>query len=395
MFVERRANNMEMFVDEISMTLISESNCDAGEELVSNGDFDAGSSAFWNDYDAEGLQIVSPGAGGAGYALKMKTGSAQNPIKSNCIEAGKRYVAQAKYRLLDRNGNPTTCNVHTRNPRCPEMSLKSYDEKNKYLEYVGGIATSLDATADTDDGFSTLWGIFEPSDLTGSAADIRLFFTYTGQNMIVDSVSLKEMGSGSPDSDGSKDDTSSTCGELIVNGDNEFGVANFWSGYGVSPDKISTITGSGGNGVAARVTGRDRWYRGMWYSGEKFMSKENCLKPSSRWKLSAQFRLLEPGTENGADCDTSERIDTQKRCPRVRVRFYDEGDPYTPIREDIVYSYTGEWSKNDWNEFDGQVEVPSIDGYKINKVTIVVGEARENIDIGIDNLSMTPLPSFT
>jgi len=384
LFVERRSNNMEMFVDNVSMILISESNCDVEEELVSNGDFDSGTSEFWDDYDSEGFQIVSPGVGGSGFALKTTTGSAQHSIKSKCIESGKRFVAQAKYRLLDMNGNPVTCNAFTSNPRCPEMALKSYDENGNYLEYIGQIARALDDTSNTDDGYSTLWGIFEPTDLTGSAADVRVYFAYTGQNMILDSVSVKEISS-------SEDVSPDTGGDLIVNGNNELGVASFWAGSGVGSDKILPTPGFGGTGVAARVTGRGRSHNGMWYSGEQYIDKETRLVPSSEWKISCQIRLLEPGTEVGADCDTYERVDTEYRCPRIRVKFYDEGDPYTPVREEVLYSYVGEWKKNDWNEFEAQVDVPSIDHYSINKISIVVAEARENVDIVVDNLTMVPM----
>ena len=176
-----------------------------------------------------------------------------------------------------------------------------------------------------------------------------------------------------------------------MNGDTEFGVAHFWSGYGVRNHQLSTITGFGGSGVAVRVTGRDHSYKGIWYSGEKFMTKEICLTPSSRWKISAQIRLLEPGTDNGADCDTSERVDTTLRCPRVRVRFYNEGDPYTPIREEVLYNYSGGWDKNGWNAFEAQVEVPSSQHNIISKVSIVIGESRHQSDIAVDNLSMTPI----
>jgi hypothetical protein len=390
LFVERRANNKEMFVDNVSMTLISESSCDIEEELVSNGEFDSGTSEFWNDHDAEGLQIVSPGVGGSGYALKMTTGSAQQSIESNCIEAGKRYVAMAKYRLLDHSGNPITCNPNTNIPRCPDMSLNAFDENKQHIEYVHAIAQSLDSTINTDDGFSTLWGIYEPSDLIGSAADVRLLFVNTGENMILDNVSFKEIGNGLTTT-GIPLDELTTCGELIVNGDNELGVANFWSGSGVSDDKILTTTGFGGNGVAARVTARNHQSRGMWYSGERYVDKENCLTPASSWKLSGQIRLLQPGTDIGATCDTSERVKTGKRCPRIRVRFYDEGDPYTHIREEVVYAYIGDFNKDGWNKFESRVDVPSLDHYTINKISIVVAEARADIDIAIDNLSMVPM----
>jgi len=389
LFVERRSNNLEMFVDNVSMTLISTSSCDGeDDELVSNGDFDGGSSEFWNDYDAEGLQIVSPGVGGTGYALKMTTGSADHSIKSQCIEAGKRYVAQAKYRLLDKGGNPMSCNAQTRNPRCPEMSLRLFDENKNYVGYVGKIAQALDSTSDTVDNFSTLWGIFEATDLIGSVADVRIFFSYTGPNMIVDSISVKEIGT---TSEGATEGRSLLPNELIVNGDNELGVVNFWAGSGLQQDKISTMNGFGGKGVAVRVTGRDHYYRGIWYSGEQYVEKESRLIPSSRWKLSAQIRLLKPGTANGADCDTSERTDVSKRCPRIRVRFYDKGDRYTPVREEVIYSYVGEWNSNDWNKFEAQVEVPSISYYTINKIVIMISDARENTDIAVDNLSMIPI----
>jgi len=365
-------------VDDISMKIVSETTCDGEDvELVMNGDFDGGTSMYWNDYDAEGLKIVSPGVGGMGYALDMKTGSAQHSIKNQCIVAGKRYLAQAKYRLLDRNGDHTSCNPQTNSPRCPEMSLDSYNENDERIDYMNRIAKPLDDTADTDDGFSSLWGFFSATDLTETAADVRIHFRNTGINMIVDNVSVKEIGR--------------SCGnfvDLIINGDNEMGVEGFWTGSGVSKDKVTTTDGFGGTGVAVRVTGRNRSYSGMWWEGQQWANKELCLIQSSRWKLSAQVRLFEPGTDNGADCDTSQKATTASRCPRMRVRFHDSTDPYTPIREEIVYSYTDDWDKDKWNEFNAQIEVPSTGFLNMNKIIILVSDARENVDIAIDNLSM-------
>jgi len=378
LFIERRFNNMEMLVDDISMKIVSESTCDGEDyELVTNGDFDGGTSMYWNDYDAEGLKIVSPGVGGVGYALDMKTGTAQHSLKSQCIVAGKRYLAQAKYRLLDMNGDRAFCNPRTNNPRCPEMSLDSYNENNKRIDYMSRIAKPLDDTANTDDGFSSIWGIFTATDLTEAAADVRIHFRYTGKHMIVDNVSVKEIGS--------------SCGDLndlIINGDNEMGVLGFWTGSGVSMDKITTTDGFGGTGKAVRVTGRTRSYSGMWWEGQQWVNKESCLTQSSRWKLSAQVRLLEPGTDNGVDCDTSQKANTASRCPRFRVRFHDSTDPYTAIREEIVYSYINDWDKDSWNEFKAQIEVPSTGFSNLNKIIILVSDVRENVDIAIDDLSM-------
>ena len=390
LFVERRSNNLEMLVDDVSMTLVSESTCAAGEELLTNGDFETGSSEMWNDRDAEGFEVVSPGVGGDGYALKMKTGSAQQLLKP-CVEVGKRYEVQAKFKLLDWNGNPIACNPSTNNPRCPEISINAYDG-TKHLQYEGGIARAMDTAINTADGYSTLWGIFEPSAVQANAEHLYVFFTYTGPYILVDDISFKEMGGALKTlSDGSTDSEASSCGELIVNGDTEFGISTFWSGSGIHNDKLSTITGYGGSGLAVRATGRDHSYKGLWYSGEKYMSKETCLTPSSKWKISAQLRLFEPGTDNGVDCNTSERMDTALRCPRLRVRFYNEGDYHTPIREEVIYNYPEAWDKNHWNKFEAEVEVPGIQHNVINKVSIVIGEVRSNVDIAVDNLSMVPL----
>lgn len=119
--------------------------------------------------------------------------------------------------------------------------------------------------------------------------------------------------------------------------------------------------------------------------------EHNKLTASSRWTISAQIRLFEQGTETGADCDISERIHTANRCPRLRVRFYDEGDPYTPVREEIIYSYTAEWNKDGWNEFKAHVEAPMAGDWSINKLGIFVSEVREKVDIAVDNLSMVPM----
>ena len=258
------------------------------------------------------------------------------------------------------------------------------------LLYEGGIARAMDSNVNTDDHYSLLWGIFEPNDEQANAVHLSLFFMYTGEYIIVDDISFKEMGAVAR-TDGATDGASSTCGELIVNGDTEMGISTFWSGSGMHNDKLSTMKpGYGGSGMAVRATGRDSSWKGLWYSGEKYMSKETCLTPSSKWKVSAQLRLFEPGTDNGAECDTSERMDTNLRCPRVRVRFYNEGDYHTPIREEILYNYPATWNKNDWNKFEAQVEIPSILDNVINKVSISVADVRKNIDIAVDDLSMTP-----
>ena len=391
MFIERRSHNQEMLVDNVSMTLVSETTCAAGNELVRNGNFETGSSQYWYDYSADGFSIVSPGVGGSGYALRMKTGSALQWIKGECIEAGKRYMVSVKYRLLDSNGNASPCNAKTGNPRCPELVAQAYDEDKNYKGWLGTLAKSLDATADTDDGYSTLWGVWEPTMDHASMAFVRIYFYYTGHYTIIDDVSIKELGSGGlstlGDSDG-EESRAATQQELIVNGNNQLGLATFWSGSGVLDSNIVTTAGHG-DSVAARLTGRSRWYHGMWYSGERYMDK-GALIASSKWKISAYVKLLEPGSENGVVCDRINKHNYKTRCPRVRVRLYDVADPYTPVREETIYSYPNEWDTNGWNLFDGRFEVPSSRDYTINKIVILFGEAIEKKDIVVDDLSVVP-----
>ncbi len=380
LYVERRANNMEMLVDDVSMTLLSDSNCDAGEELVSNGDFETGTSENWNDRDAEGFNVVSPGVDG-GFALKMTTGSAYQSIKNECVEAGKRYEVQAKFRLLDWSGNPTTCNAITGNPRCPEIQLELKDENNDRVEYLGGVAKAMDAAADTSDGYSTLWGIYEAKSNVASADQIQLFFWNPFPHMIVDDISFKELGAAS-----AKDGESSGAADLIVNGDTEFGIAGFWGGHGVGLDKLSIISDlEGGN--ALRISGRNSWWKGAFYAGEKWMDKSS-LVPGSKWRISLRTRLLAPDSLSGEDCDPFHSQDGNNRCPRMKVNFYTEDDAHSPIRQEILYGYTSEWKKDEWNAFEGQIEVPSITGTVINKLLIYVLEAKPNADIVVDSLSL-------
>ena len=382
LFIERRANNMEMLVDDVSMTLLSDSNCDTGEELVSNGDFETGTSENWNDRDAEGFHVVSPGVDG-GYALKMTTGSAYQAIKNECVEAGKRYEVQAKYRLLGWDGKPTTCNAITGNPRCPEIHLELLDENLQRVEYLGA-AKAMDAAADTSTGYSTLWGIYEAKSNVASAEQIRIFFYNKFPHMIVDDISFRELGAVS-----AKDGESSGGGDLIVNGNTEFGLAGFWGGHGVGMDKLSIISDlEGGNAV--RIAGRNSWWTGAYYAGEKYMDKSS-LVAGSKWKISARVRLLEPGSLSGVECNPFDRQDSNNRCPRMKVNFYTEGDAHSPIRQETLYGYTSEWNTDAWNSFEGQIEVPSIQGTAINKLLIYVLEAKPNADIVVDSLSLVPL----
>jgi hypothetical protein len=223
--------------------------------------------------------------------LKMKTGIVR-PKKSRTSYAwspGDRYVAQAKYRLVDAGGNGVACNAISESPWCPEMDLRSYNG-GKQVEHLDKIARALDSPGTA--GWSTMRGIFDATSLSENADMVKFHFEYIlgDHSLIIDDVSISPL--------------PRDCSEFIVNSDVGRGTAQFWERYGTSQaSDLSTTVGVDG-GLAARVTNRKYAWQGIWYEGAQWIDL-TCFGPDQMWGISAQIKLMKQGGDAGVKCDVS------------------------------------------------------------------------------------------
>jgi hypothetical protein len=243
------------------------------------------------------------------------------------------------------------------------------------VEHLDKIARALDFAGTA--GWSTVWGIFDATSFTENADMVKVHFEGIagGNSLIIDDISISPL--------------PRDCSELIVDSDVEMGMAQFWERYGTQAGDLSTTAGVDG-GLAARVTNRNSAWKGMEYEGVQWTDL-TCFGTGQLWEITAQIKLMEQGGDAGVGCDVSSNQEVD-RCPRLRLRLYDESDLSTHFYEEVKYNYVpSAWNTNGFNEFKGHFHVP-IDGWTtMGKIRIIVSDVRKGVDIVVNNLSMKPM----
>lgn len=172
-YLRRHVEGTDMFVDNVSMTLVShhDGGCD---NLVFNGDFAVGDSRFWFDGDDNALALLSPGsAGSSGYALTSFEGNMEQYIQTGCMKVGTWYAAEAKFKLIGADGREFACLKRraTDRTRCPVMQFRVQVNGDQDTDTVARIAGDP-----TDKDWNTLLGGFEANEDFANAKSIRLQF---------------------------------------------------------------------------------------------------------------------------------------------------------------------------------------------------------------------------
>jgi hypothetical protein len=376
-YVERnKANGVGMLVDNISMQLMPENNPASCDNLVFNPSFDSGDSRFWEDYDSDGLVIVSPGASEAAedYALKTLSGSAKQHIRTGCMIEKERYGVSASFKLVDSSGNEFACEPvgSTSDTRCPRMYVKLFDAEGSRTNGVG--FTIGNPTAGS---WNQIFGVFNADSRQVHANELRIHFGNepSGMDLIVDDVSIAHL--------------PQDCNQLVMNADMRYGHVRFWDPYG--DGYLSNVDGAD----AIRYSGRAATWNGPEYEARDFMDY-HCLTPGSTWQIDARFKLVEEDTDRGASCNLLS-TSSSSACPSVVVRINDKPDPSSDatvrILNEDVYSYISpQWNPNDFNDFQGTFTVPS-NYTEIDRVSLIVRDFNASTDVIIDSFSITSASS--
>jgi hypothetical protein len=172
-YVERNKKTLAMLVDDVSMEIINQTESKWCGDLFYNSQLSFGDSRFWSDYDSNGLTVVSPGVGGVkDFALKTLGGSAQQYMKTGCLNMKARYTATAKFKLLS-GAQEFACDNETpkSDTKCPELKLRPYargQQPTRTVGYTVGFPKKND--------WNTMYGIFTADELYASADKLLLTF---------------------------------------------------------------------------------------------------------------------------------------------------------------------------------------------------------------------------
>lgn len=174
LYIQRHVEGVAMFVDNVSMKLISLRNEGDCNNLVFNGDFATGDSRLWFDAEGDALSLVSPGyAGSSDYALGSFEGNMLQHIRIGCMKVGALYSAKASFKLIGPDGLEFACRTRraTDETRCPVMQLRVQFDGEEVTHPAAGLAGN---PSDTE--WNSLLGGFEASEQFANAESIRLKF---------------------------------------------------------------------------------------------------------------------------------------------------------------------------------------------------------------------------
>lgn len=143
--IDRAPDNVDYIIDHASFTKMD---CDPSELLL-NGDLEADSNTKYYDTwgGSTGLDLVTPGFGGTGQALKAfqrqhKDYGPAQIVNTDCIAEGERLLFSARIRF-ELNGNPSECDPFSWSDpvRCSDIYMHTDKAGTREYNRVGYIVT--------------------------------------------------------------------------------------------------------------------------------------------------------------------------------------------------------------------------------------------------------------
>ena len=173
-YIERNMADLAMLVDDVSMMIVPQSGANRCDDPTYNSDFSDGDTRFWSEFDSGNkLAIYSPGFDGPNDFALNTFRSLQTFLKTGCFQLNERYVLEAKFKLLDSDGNEFVCDNEnpTGDTECPTMKLRPAfqgQQPTRTVAYTIGMQE--------ESVWNTMYGIFTTDELYASANNIRLTF---------------------------------------------------------------------------------------------------------------------------------------------------------------------------------------------------------------------------
>jgi len=374
-YVERNRDDLNMYVDNVSMKLLpmyTSSDDECSDNLVYNGDFTTGDGRFWDRHNSEDILIDVGSAGSPDYALSMKDGYSRPFLRIGCMTEGERYEVSISYKLRDENGNAFACDIVSPNSstRCPKASLVS-TEKDVWLESKD-VAWNIGTPSSTE--WNQLYGVFTATTKNIQADSLRLYFSdlINDFTLLVDNVEVKHV--------------PQDCSNLILHSDMELGYGGLWyrSGNGV----LSNVQGYNSS-TAIRFGGRLKNWNGPRYEDNRFMDYR-CLTDGSEWEVSAQIKVIDPATGQGAVCDL-ESSSSSVSCPQVRIEIKNGSNL---VFKERIKGYEGAWNVNEFNHFKaGFTLTPTLADWDgtVTDISLSIRDFPSHLDVVVDDFALSPV----
>jgi hypothetical protein len=372
-FVERRRIGATMTLDNVSVRIIPLS-CN---QLVFNGDFAEGTSRFWTKSVPKDASTLMVKKIRENWALEMsgRSSAIESPrqdVRVNCLVAGARYLATARFKLLASDGTSIVCNPSfvVGEKACPRMVLRSLIDVGLPTQLaVTREGTSIAVTDHgmTSDGWYTMTGVFSASSFDEQADRLDLSWDQVSDKgvFMLDDVSLVPL--------------SKNCTELILNGDIEYDeTPRFWRVWMNGGGKISEVNDGSDNhalAISNRIAPGDGIYQ--------FVDPA-CLKRSSAWRFSARMKITSISTGLGIACQPAE-TGISKACPPIRITGWNG----TIILVDKILFMTNRlvWSPNAYNAYAADFAVDSILA-SCDRIAIGIRQYNLDWDLLIDDVSV-------
>eukprot|EP00548_Thalassiothrix_antarctica_P009388 CAMPEP_0194161454 /NCGR_PEP_ID=MMETSP0152-20130528/78944_1 /TAXON_ID=1049557 /ORGANISM="Thalassiothrix antarctica, Strain L6-D1" /LENGTH=1489 /DNA_ID=CAMNT_0038871245 /DNA_START=953 /DNA_END=5423 /DNA_ORIENTATION=+ len=344
--VARQISGVKMVLDNVSVREI-ERDC---SELIFNGNFSDGTSRFWDkNKRARSISLNMINIDG-NWALETvgnptRLQSPTQSIRVGCMEAGARYFAMAKFKLIKDDGNPAFCDQSflTGKVACPRMRLRSIVdlglESQKAQAHDGG-SIALTNHGISADGWYAMTGSFSATTFDEQADKSELTWDRLPRNtaLMIDSVSIVPL--------------PKNCQEMILNGDIEnHETLSFWrtwvnGGFGrLHMDKFN------GDEFGIKVFNRTSAGDGL----HQFVDPR-CIAEAKTLRFSAQMKLIARSTGKTVQCQPNEKS-LSKGCPPVRVSCWKGNNKVS----DHHYFMTNRpsWSLNGYNRYENEFHVNS------------------------------------
>jgi hypothetical protein len=341
--------------------------------IIRNGDFQASNTATTSWLFDQGGIVLAPnrGVGGTNAASgrdRIAAATFFQFVDNRCMNAtmGGFYELTASIKLLNSDGSTFTCNPERQ--LCPDIGLNTFS---------GGFLRVATVSGTIVNGFQTATGLIQITKNIGDASQVAMYIRsqVNGKLMIVDNVSMKRQ--------------ERNCNNLVRAATME---TDEWKTLW----QRSIVSGSGGvytsvspgsnSKVAIKYGQRKNSEEGPYYTAFRNI-EVGCLQPGTRWRISAQMKLVDRSNGQGVTCNVN--LNTNP-CPSIQVSIRNGNRErfFAPI----LKGFTA-WNANSFNPFSADVTLPSSNEWdgSIRSVEFQIRDFTTSYDLVFDNVSMSPL----
>jgi hypothetical protein len=350
---------------------ISNSTCSS---LIRNGNFQASNTVptSWLHNDGGITLVTGRGVGGTNAAAGIERGASTTFfqfIDNRCMDTtiGQFYELTASIKLTNSDGSIFTCNPSRQ--ACPDIGVHTN---------TGGFQRVATVSSSIQNGFQVAHGFVQIDNNIATAGQVAMYVRsqVNGKLMIVDDVSMKLQ--------------VRNCNNLIRASNMETDEwKSLWQRSDVSGAAgiYTTATPGYNSANAFRYGNRKTSAEGPLYSAFRNIETQ-CLQPNTKWRITAQFKLIQRSNGQGVSCTIRQR----DSCPSVQISI--RNDDRVRFYAPIFNTYTNSvWKADTYNQFQADFVLPNTDVWdgSIRTVQLQMRDFPVAYDVFVDDVTWSPI----